>query len=188
MKRSSIVLMLAVGIAAAAALVGCTPVLIAPTEPSGATPPSATPTPTEATAPADPMAITCDSLVSPENKSKYAAAGWTLSDDYAERQIAEGQPNAAFVEYGGALCMWGVPSTDNTEVLGGSAIDDTQEAAQRARLDAEGYVLDEHNGADRYSLTDSNGFEHYYAFTGDYWFFGSTADALDRTRQFADRG
>ena len=154
------------------------------TAPVASSEPSA---PATAEAPA-PALLTCDDLVSAGDAEKYAAAGWTEVDDFIERQTAEGSPNVAFVDYGGALCLWGYPHTDAADVVAGSAIDGAREAGQRARLAADGFVLDRHNDADRYSLTNSSNFNSYYLFVDGYWFFANSESALDRIRQNADVG
>jgi hypothetical protein len=177
-----------VAVALSAALVGAVAGCTAET-PSAA--PSTTPTPAPATTePAETpssLITECDDLVSPSDQKKYEAEGWALSDDFVQRMTDQKSHLVTFVDYGGALCQWGFPNSDATDVLAGSAIDDAHEAEQRAYLEAEGFTLDQHNGADRYIVT-SDTFTEIYLFAGDYWFYGSSEAAIDRSRQFADVG
>jgi len=152
----------------------------APAGPSAAAVPSRPPT--------DPTALTCDDLLSEANETAYAAIGFVAIDGFAARQTAEKSPNVAFLDYGGALCQWGVPNTDSADVFGASEIDATAEAAQRARLTAEGYVVDVHHAADRYSMVREGDVESYYLFVGGFWFYGTSEAGVDSIRQNADVG
>ena len=182
MKRLAVAVALSVTLVSA--LAGCT----VDAQPDGASPTAAAtavPAPTEANG----SSITdCDDLVSAGDQKKYAAEGWALSDDFVQRMTDQRSHLTTFVDYGGALCQWGMPNTDASDVFAGSALDDEQEAAQRAFLEAEGYTLDQHNGADRYTLVTDDTFFQIYLFTGDHWFYGSDATAADRARQSADVG
>ena len=135
----------------------------------------------------EPTAIACTDLISPADEKRYEAAGWGFSDDFVQRQTDQRSPLVAFVEYGGALCQWGYPQSDATDVIGGSALDETQVIEQQKRLEAEGYTLDEHNGAERYSNT-YDVFESVYLFVDGYWFYGNSAATVDHARQNADVG
>ena len=174
----------ALSVALVSALAACT----AEAQPDQASPTAAAtaaPAPTEANG----SSITdCDDLVSAGDQKKYAAEGWVVSDDFVQRMTDQRSHLTTFVDYGGALCQWGMPNTDASDVFAGSALDDEQEAAQRAFLEAEGYTLDQHNGADRYTLVTNDTFFEIYLFTGDHWFYGSDATAADRARQSADVG
>jgi len=182
MKRLAVAVALSVTLVSA--LAGCT----VDAQPDGASPTAAAtaaPAPTEANGPS----ITdCDDLVSAGDQKKYAAEGWALSDDFVQRMTDQRSHLTTFVDYGGALCQWGMPNTDASDVFAGSAVDDEQEAAQRAFLEGAGYTLDQHNGADRYTLVTNDTFFEIYLFTGDHWFYGSDATAADRARQSADVG
>ena len=174
----------ALSVALVSAIAGCT---------TDARPDQASPTPAATAAPAPAEALgssiaDCDDLVSAGDQKKYTAEGWVLSDDFLQRMTDQRSHLTTFVDYGGALCQWGMPNTDASDVFAGSAIDDEQEAAQRGFLEGAGYTLDQHNGADRYTLVIDDTYFEIYLFAGDHWFYGSDATAADRARQSADVG
>ena len=185
MKR--LVVAVALSIVFGSTLAGCT----AGVQPEAGQPDAATPLATASPTPADArgLAITdCDDLVSADAQKKYTAQGWVLSAGFVQRMADQRSHLTTFVDYGGALCQWGMPNTDASDVFAGSAIDDVQEAAQRGFLEGEGYTLDQHNGADRYTRVTNDSYFEIYLFTGDHWFFGSDESAADRARQSADVG
>jgi hypothetical protein len=164
-----------------AALCGCTtgrvfPVLVEPA-----------PSSTQRPAP-DPSSISCDDLLSSAKTEAYAKAGFVEVDDFAARQAAENAPDAAFLDYGGALCQWGVPNTDTADVFGASAIDGEQKAIQRARLQSAGYSAREHNGGELYSLGHESAVDSFYLIVDGFWFFANSEAGVDHIRQNADVG
>lgn len=167
-----------------ASLAGCT--IGGPSSAPSTTPPPAPATSAPAETPG-PAIADCDDLVSPSAQKRYGAAGWALSEDFVQRMVDQQSHLVTFVDYGGALCQWGFPASDDTDVLAGSAIDAAQQAEQRAYLEGEGFALDQHNGADRYTVTTDT-YTEIYLFAGDYWFYGSSEEAVDHIRQFADVG
>ena len=176
-----VVITSAVAVSLAFALVGCTS-----EAPLGPTP---SPLPTSAASHTpESLIATCDDLVSVGDQKKYEAAGWAFSDDFIARMVDQKSHLATFVEYGGALCQWGVPNSDASDVFAGSEINAAQQAEQRGYLEAEGFTHDSHNGADRYTFITDGSYEQIYLFAGNYWFYGSSASAADSGRQFADVG
>ena len=158
-------------------LAGCTPGADAPAPTAGAT-----------SAPAASGTVGCDDLVSEADKTKYTDAGWELIADFVQRETDSDSPRMVFVEYGGALCMWGPPASDFADVLAASPITDDQATTERARLEADGFALDQHNGVDRYSSPDQTGGSDTYLFTGGHWFYANTPEAADRIRAQLDVG
>ncbi|GAB2462330.1 hypothetical protein HD599_000925 [Conyzicola lurida] len=138
--------------------------------------------------PTETGAVGCDDLVSDADVTKYTDAGWELIADFVQRETESDSPRIAFVEYGGALCMWGPPASDFADVLAASPITDEQAAAERARLEADGFTLDQHNGVDRYALPDPTGGSDTYLFSGGHWFYANTPEAADRIRAQLDVG
>jgi hypothetical protein len=162
------------------ALAGCT------AGPPGDSTPGPGPTPAPSPA-AGPLAE-CDDLVSGDDREKFQSAGWKFTDNFEQRMADEHSHLVDFVDYGGALCQWGYPNSDAAEVFAGAPIDKTQQAEQRGYLETQGFALDQHNGADRYTLVVNDGFEEVYLFVDGYWFYGSSASIADRARQNADVG
>jgi hypothetical protein len=156
----------------------------------GCTPGSVDPAPTgeQSSAPAETGAVGCDDLVSDADVTKYTDAGWDLIADFVQRETESDSPRIAFVEYGGALCMWGPPASDFADVLAASPITDERASAERARLEADGFTLDQHNGVDRYSSPDPTGGIDTYLFSGGHWFYANTPEAADRVRAQLDVG
>jgi hypothetical protein len=149
----------------------------APTVKAESTP---TPQPVETQTP-----ITCETLVPDVSREGMEAAGWSLFDGYVEKMRSEESSILAFADYGGGLCLWGPPNGHGM-IFAASAIDATQEAAQRARLEAEGFTKSEHNGADLYERSDEIGGVYAYLFVEGYWFLASSVEEVDRVRQTLD--
>jgi hypothetical protein len=156
----------------------------------GCTPGTADPAPTggPSSVPAETGSVGCDDLVSDADVTKYTDAGWELIADFVQREIDSGSPRIAFVEYGGALCMWGPPASDFADVLAASPITDEQAATERERLETDGFALDQHNGVDRYSSPDQTGGSDTYLFSSGHWFYANTPEAADRIRAQLDVG
>jgi hypothetical protein len=180
MSRTAVAALLAAAVAVT--LAGCT------VEPSSPEPTRSAETAAPAgPAPAPPEPITCDTLVPAAARGAMTEDGWTLFEGYEEKMRAEGSPIVVFIDYGGAACLWGPPNGSGA-VFAGSAIDDTAERAQRARLESEGYTLREHNGADLYERLDETGSINAHLFVDDYWFYADTERDVDLIRQNANLG
>jgi hypothetical protein len=180
MKRTAVAALLA--IAVAGTLAGCTLESPSPA-PTRAAETAAPADP----APARPEPITCDTLVPAAAREAMADDGWTLFEGYEEKLRAEGSSIVVFIDYGGAACLWGPPNGSGA-VFAGSAIDDTAERDQRARLESEGYTVRAHNGADLYERLDETGSINAHLFVDDYWFYANTEGDVDLIRQNADLG
>jgi hypothetical protein len=178
MRRTAVAALLAV--AAVGVLAGCTPETPSPAPTRAAESPGSA-------APAPPEPITCDTLVPAAAREAMTDDGWTLFEGYEEKMRTEGSSIVVFVDYGGAACLWGPPNGSGA-VFAGSAIDDTAERAQRARLESEGYTVREHNGADLYEHLDETGSINAHLFADGYWFYADTERDVDLIRQNADLG
>jgi hypothetical protein len=182
MRHTAITGLLA--IAAVGVLAGCTTAPASPA-PTGAAE-SASPTPADQTRPTA-EAITCDSLIPAADRETMTADGWELVEAYEQTLRIAQHPNVAFLDYGGAICLWGPPNSSGV-VFAGSAIDEAAEQMQRERLASEGYSTREHNGADLFDFTDETGGGNVYLFVDDYWFYANTERDVDLIRQNADLG
>lgn len=64
---------------------------------------------------------------------------------------------AAFIDYGGVLCMWGPPSSDMVVVLAYSPITDEQASQQRKRLSDTGWGSTmQADGSERWTQLDDS--------------------------------
>jgi len=160
----------------------------APDEPAPAPSPTVeaestpSPQPIETQAP-----ITCENLVPAVSRERMEADGASLIVGYVEKMRSEDNPIVAFADYGGGLCLWGPPNGHGV-IYAASTIDEVQEATQRARLDAEGFISSPHNGADLYERSDETGGTYAYLFVDGYWILASSVEEADRVRQTLDVG
>ena len=147
--------------------------------------PTATATPEPTATPAPAAAPTCESVLDPASVEAFTAQDYELSDDFAERSIEEGWPEAAFVTNGGLLCQWGYPNSDASEYYGLSSLPAQNAATIEARLTAEGFVAEAHGDGELYVGPPTEGIHIHYFFAGDHWFVGFSPSRVDEIRRNA---
>jgi len=150
--------------------------------------PSATASATPTTSPPA-GALTCESLIAPATLTAFTANGLTFTplDEFSAKLHDEGNPAAAFFDAGGILCQVASPSSFHpVEVYGWAPFTESNSAAFRASLVAEGFAESATDAGLQYTLTtDVEGayFECYFRF-GD---FGGCAYDIDRLQEIFDR-
>ena len=176
----------ALALVAALGLGGC-----APTSPHL----SVTTTPTPAASASAPETgstaepATCDTLLDQVSIDAFAAEQYEPSDDFAQRAVEQGWPEAAFVTNGGLLCQWGYPQSDASEYFGLSPLPAQNAATIAARLVAEGFALHPHADGDLYAGPVSDGRPQlFYFFAADHWFVGFSVARIDEIRRNAGLG
>ncbi|WP_411699393.1 hypothetical protein [Conyzicola sp.] len=175
-----------VAVAFALTLGGCAPsfpdisVTVTPTAPAQS--PAPTPTPTQI---ADPAALACDTVLDTSSLDAFAAHDYQLSDDFAQRAVDQGWPEAAFVTSGGLLCQWGVVRSDASEYYGLAPITAEQRATQIARLGAAGYSNEIYGDGELFTGALTEGVTLHYLFAGDHWFVGFSTARIDEIRRNA---
>ncbi len=173
-----------VALAIAALLAGCAqptatpPKTTAPTTAATSAPPTPTPVPT-------PTFIakkyTCSNILPPATlavfKSKESA-GFTLQKDYVERVHNFSPDLSQFADWGGILCQWAYPETQNSVDYGFSAITAQQTTTEQEQLTKNGYVGTAKDHGTVYANTDTTDFPDTYLFIDGYWFYASTNTLL----------
>ncbi|MDQ1542943.1 MAG: hypothetical protein QOK08_581 [Actinomycetota bacterium] len=172
-----------IAIVVVASLTGCTShKTSSPT--SGSTPatapttsaPTPTPTPTFVA-----KAYTCRSILPPATLAVFdskASAGFTLQKDYVERVRNFSPDLSQFAEWGGILCQWAYPNTQQSVDYGFSAITAQQTTTEQASHANNGYA-----GTPKYNGTvfvnsDTADYPDTYLFINGYWFYASTDSLL----------
>lgn len=148
--------------------------------------PSASPTSPSPTPTATPVALGCDTLLDQASIDDFTGREYRLSDDFAQRAVDQGRPEAAFVTNGGLLCQWGYPQSDATEYYGLSELSADNTATIEARLVSEGFVAEPHGDGDLYVGPKSDDRPQlFYLFAGDHWYIGFSAARIDEIRRNA---
>jgi hypothetical protein len=167
-------------LAAAAALAGCSatpsakPSSPAPTSSTAVvkTTPTPTPTPTFAV-----RSYTCDSILPPATLAVFnskKSSGFTLQGDYLQRMQNIGSNLVAFSTYGGILCQWSYPDSQNSVDYAFSAITGAQASTQQQTLTTNGYVGSAKDHGTLYTNTDTADYPDEYLFIQGYWFQASS--------------
>jgi hypothetical protein len=139
--------------------------------------PTPTPTPTFVA-----KAYTCRSILPPTTLAVFdgkASAGFTLQKDYVERVRNFSSDLSQFAEWGGILCQWAYPNTQQSVDYGFSAITAQQTTTEQASLANNGY-----SGTPKYNGTvfvnsDTADYPDTYLFINGYWFYASTNSLLE---------
>ena len=180
--RARHALLTILAVAAALGLAACAPSPADSGEPSpSASPPSSTSTPT-----ATPVALGCDTLLDQASVDDFTAREYQLSDDFAQRAVDQGWPEAAFVTNGGLLCQWGYPQSDATEYYGLSELSADNTTTIEARLVSEGFTAEPHGNGELFVGPKSDDRPQlFYLFAGDHWYIGFSATRIDEIRRNA---
>lgn len=180
--RAPHALITTLAVAAALGLAACAPAPADTSEPS----PSASPTPSTPTPTATPVALGCDTVLDQASIDDFTAREYQLSDDFAQRAVDQGWPEAAFVTNGGLLCQWGYPQSDATEYYGLSELSTENTTTIEARLVSEGFTAEPHGDGELYvgPLSDEAP-QLFYFFAGDHWYTGFSAARIDEIRRNA---
>jgi hypothetical protein len=148
---------------------------VASTAPAKSTP-TPTPTPTFAA-----LSYTCTSILPPATlavfKSKKSA-GFTLQDDYLQRMQNIGSNLVAFSTYGGILCQWSYPDSENSVDYAFSPITSSEASTQQQALTSTGYVGTAKDHGTLYANTDTTDYPDEYLFIQGYWFQASSDDVM----------
>ncbi|WP_411700195.1 hypothetical protein [Conyzicola sp.] len=169
---------------------GCAPsfpdISVTETPTAPAQSPAPTTAPTQTAAPtADPAALACDTVLDESSLDAFAAHDYQLSDDFAQRAVDQGWPEAAFVTSGGLLCQWGVVRSDASEHYGLAPITAEQRATQIARLGAAGYSNEIYGDGELFTGALTEGVTLHYLIAGDHWFVGFSTARIDEIRRNA---
>ncbi|WP_150308391.1 hypothetical protein [Planctomonas psychrotolerans] len=165
----------------------------APTPTAAPSTPTATPEPTPAPEPTEPSAtptgdpaaaLTCDALLSDEERSRPLPEGVTLLDDYQQKVEEENSPLRLFFRFGGLACLWGYERTDNVDVRAYSPLTEAQAAEARAELEARGFAPTAEGADTVYREPAGNvlGYDEAYVITPDAWYYGLHQEWRDRVR------
>jgi hypothetical protein len=102
---------------------------------------SATPDPTPTP---QPVARDCLTVLPEERQAmiadQQATLGYEFSAGFAEKMRDTGRPEALIDDWGGVLCQFGEPNSDNVANYGWAQVTDDQAGALRTRLLGEGYA------------------------------------------------
>ena len=115
--------------------------------------------------------LTCESLVDASSVAAYGSNGFTLTPpaDFATKMHNEGNPLAAFADYGGILCQWGIPSSDNVDMYAYSPITDANATTQKSALLGDGASAESHADGLLYHAFPDSEDEAWYFFGPGYW-------------------
>jgi hypothetical protein len=169
-----------IALAAATALAGCSatptskPSSPAPTKSAAAVKSTPTPTPTPTFAV---RTYTCNSILPPATLAVFnskKSSGFTLQDDYLQRMQNIGSNLVAFSTYGGILCQWSYPDSENSVDYAFSPITSDQASSQQQTLTTNGYVGAAKDHGTLYTNTDTADFPDEYLFIQGYWFQASS--------------
>jgi hypothetical protein len=186
MLRRSVVLTVVAGVLAASAalaLSGCSPhaastPTASPTKKAVVSHPTPTPTPTPTFAA---LKYTCTSILPPATltvfKSKESA-GFTLQDDYLQRMQNIGSNLVFFSTYGGILCQWAYPDTQNSVDYAFSPISSEEVTTQQSTLTSTGYVGSSKDHGTLFANTDTADYPDEYLFINGYWFQASSDNLM----------
>jgi hypothetical protein len=175
----------AAAVALAVALAGCAsqnPGAAA----TGASTPASTPTASTPTPTPTPTfvqkAYTCPDILPPATlavfKSK-ASAGFTLQKDYVQRVHNFSPDLSQFADWGGILCQWAYPDTQQSVDYGFSAITAQQATTEQASLTKNGYSGTAKDHGTVFVNSDTKDFPDNYLFINGYWFYASQSSLLD---------
>jgi hypothetical protein len=166
-------------------LVGCA-------QPGTGGAPTSTPAPSASQAPATPTpaptptfvvkTYTCQSILPPPTLAVFQSkqsAGFTLQKDYVQRVHNFSPDLSQFDDWGGILCQWAYPETQNSVDYGFSAITAQQATTEQAGLTRNGYVGTAKDHGMVFANTDTTDFPDTYLFIDGYWFYASTTSLLD---------
>jgi hypothetical protein len=179
------VVLVAATVVVAISLAGCasqTPTAGA----TGASTPVSTPTATTPTPTPTPTfvqkAYTCTDILPPATlavfKSK-ASAGFTLQKDYVQRVHNFSPDLSQFADWGGILCQWAYPDTQQSVDYGFSAITAQQATTEQASLTKNGYSGSPKDHGTVFVNSDTKDFPDNYLFINGYWFYASQSSLLD---------
>jgi hypothetical protein len=108
--------------------------------PGVAPPPTSTPgAPTLAPSPS-PIALSCDTIVTPEALASLTSNGQTANPEFADKMRDEGSDLVHFLDYGGVACQWGTEGTDATSVLAYAQVTEVQAKVERSYLVSQGWT------------------------------------------------
>jgi hypothetical protein len=167
-----------------ASLTGCTS--HATSSPTGASTPSTTPTASVPSPVPTPTfvskAYTCTNILPPATlvvfRSK-ASAGFTLQKDYVQRVRNFSADLYQFAEWGGILCQWAYPDTQQSVDYGFSAITAQQATTEQASLATNGYSGTAKDNGTVFVNADTADYPDTYLFIKGYWFYASTDSLLE---------
>ena len=110
-------------------------------------------------------------LVDASTVAAYGSNGYGLTPpaDFATKMHDEGNPIAAFADYGGIICQWGIPNSDAVDMYAYSAITDGNAASQKSALLGEGASASTHADGQLFHLNPDSEDEAYYLFGPGYW-------------------
>lgn len=175
----------ALALVAAVLLAGCS-------HPGGSGPSTGTPAPSSSQAPSTPTpaptptfaakAYTCQSILPPATLAVFQSkqsAGFTLQKDYVQRVHNFSPDLSQFDDWGGILCQWAYPETQNSVDYGFSAITAQQATTEEASLTRNGYVGTAQDHGTVFANTDTADFPDTYLFINGYWFYASTTTLLN---------
>jgi len=127
------------------------------------------------------MRYTCSSILPPATlaifKSK-SSAGFALQPDYLQRMQNIGSNLVTFNTYGGILCQWAYPDTQNSVDYAFSSITDANTTTQEATLTQTGYVGSAKDHGTLYANTDTADYPDEYLFIRGYWFQASSDSVM----------
>ncbi len=151
-----------------------------------------TPAPSTSQAPATPTpaptptfvvkTYTCQNILPPATLAVFQSkqsAGFTLQKDYVQRVHNFSPDLSQFDNWGGILCQWAYPETQNSVDYGFSAITAQQATTEQAGLTRNGYVGTAKDHGMVFANTDTTDFPDTYLFIDGYWFYASTTSLLD---------
>jgi len=184
--RSPLALTTTLAVVVALGLTGCASSPADSAAPSAsASPTAASPSPSP-TPSATPVALACDTVLDQASIDSFAGQQYELSDDFAQRAVDQGWPEAAFVTNGGLLCQWGYPQSDATEYYGLSELSAENTTTIEARLVSEGFIAEPHDDGDLYVGPKSDERPQlFYFFADGHWYVGFSAERIDEIRRNA---
>jgi hypothetical protein len=125
--------------------------------------------------------LTCESLLDASTLAEFAShPDWGLTDPatFAAKLHTEGNPLAAFDDYGGILCQWGVMNSDVVDMYGYSPITPTQVADQQSALFSAGATVAAHGSGNLFRVNPDTEDEDYYYFGDGFWIWQHAESTL----------